>query len=315
MPKVPSRLFLADHLLRDVVGHHLGYNMALADAASRAGIEPCLVTHRGFDPSLANGVSCRRIFHTDFRAEPPPWISRNHRLLDLLERWCDWRFGRDLRKLTEPCVTDAVFAQMLAPRHFLSWLSWMSARRSPPVLFLHLGYRPERFAAPEIRHTLGNLPPAGRRRVALVTDSEKLVEPFEKNLSSKVYYLPHILSYPVPEPGRRPPAARCGVFVPGNARREKGFLESVGAAARILVSGRAKEFRFTFQCHSPDPVSAEVLRGAPPAGEGMEWIFRPLDDGEYVRRLLAADVILLPYHLHLYSMRTSGIFCEARVAR
>ncbi|MBE2205398.1 MAG: glycosyltransferase [Chthoniobacterales bacterium] len=311
-PAKPARLFLADHLLRNVVGHHLGYNMALADAAARREISPCLVTHRAFDLSLAPGVACRKLFHTDFRAAPPAGIARNHRLLRLLEMWCDWQFGRDLRKFSGVGDSDAVFAQMLAPRHFLQWLRWMSAQPSPPVLILQLGYRPERFAAPGIAAASGRLARGIRERVLFVTDSEKLIGPFEENLGRQVHYLPHILSYDFP----RQPPGKTGkphvLFAPGNARREKGFAEIVSAIRTVSRSGARDDFHFMVQHHDPDPVCAEVLRKGLPSG--VEAIDRPLEDREYVEHLNRADVVLLPYHLDLYERRTSGIFCEARVA-
>lgn len=312
IPAKPARLFFADHLLRDVVGHHLGYNLALADGASRAGIAPRLVTHRAFDATLAVGVKCQRLFHTDFRADPPAWIARNHRLLGALERWCDGQFARDLRKFSGVGDSDAVFAQMLAPRHFLQWLRWMSAQPTPPVLFMQLGYRPGRFATPEIAAALGRLPQKIMERVIFVTDSEKLVGPFEKILGRNVHYLPHIISYEFPEPEPRTTGKPFVVFAPGNARREKGFAETMAAIRIITGSGSCDKFRFMVQCHDPDRVCAEVLRdGMPP---GVERIDRPLADSEYVERLGCSDVVLLPYHLDLYEQRTSGIFCEARVA-
>ncbi len=310
----PVRLFLADHLLRDVVGHHLGYNLALADGANRAGIEAHLVTHRAFDRHLANGVPSCGIFRTDFRAEPPVWIARNHHLLSALEAWCGRQFGSDLRRFPPVREGDAVFAQMLAPRHFLHWLRWLADLPSPPVLFLHLGYRPERFDSEEIRNSLQNLPARRRKRVVLVTDSEKLVCAFEKNLSSKIFYLPHILSYPLPKQSLRQPTRPFRIYAPGNARREKGFAEVVAAVQQIHASGRSGDFCFVIQCHHPDPACAEVLRRDLPQGAGIEWIATPLGDADYVERLLESDVVLLPYHLHLYAMRTSGIFCEARMA-
>jgi len=311
-PAKPSRLFLADHMLRDVVGHHLGYNLAVADAASRAGIEPCLVTHTAFDPSLAAGVPCRRIFHTDVRAEPPAWIANNPRLLGLLEKWCSGQFRRDLRGLSGAGESGAVFAQMLAPRHFLQWLRWMANQPSPPILFMQLGYRPGRFVGPDIAAALSEFPRAVMKRVIFVTDSEKLIEPFEKALGRVVHYLPHIISYEFPQPKALTASRPVVVFAPGNARREKGFAEIMAAIRLINGSSASDRFHFIVQCHDPDRICAEVLRGLMP--ENVERIDHPLAESDYVERMGRSDVVLVPYHLDLYEERTSGIFCEARVA-
>ena len=308
------RLFLSDHLLRDVVGHHLGYNLALAEAACRSSIEPILVTHLDFDPLLAEGNQVKQIFRTDYRANPPAWIAKNHHFLTLLEKWCDYRFGYDLSRFPTVCSSDLVFAQMVAPRHFLKWLRWMSSLAEPPVLFLHLGYRPGRFTSFEITRSIKKLTDLLRQKIYFVTDSEKLVAPFTQAMGSTVHYLPHIISYAIPAPEAERKAKPITVFVPGNARREKGFVEAVEAAAQILLSPRREEFHFVIQCHKPDTVCSEFLRVHQSTLEGIEWIDRPLSNEEYLQQLTQSDILLLPYHLDCYEMRTSGIFTEARVA-
>lgn len=307
----PARLFLSDHLLRDVVGHHLGYNLALADGAGRAGIEPRLVTHRGFDASLAKEVPCHRIFRTDFRADPPAWIARNHRLLRLLEKWCDLRFQTDLSAFPAVSKTDAVFAQMIAPRHFLRWIAWWNNLPARPGLFLHLGYRPERFGAPEILHAVRSAGPGENERIAFVTDSEKLVGPLSEKLGAPVHCLPHVISFETPEPSPRQKGTTPVIFVPGNARREKGFAEVV-QAVRIIRQSQAG-CRFVIQRHDPDPYCRQILQEGVPQGAGVEWIDHPLPESEYIKRLASVDAVLLPYHLDCYERRTSGVFCEARV--
>jgi glycosyltransferase involved in cell wall biosynthesis len=307
----PTRLFLADHLLRDAVGHHLGYNLSLADGATKAGVKPYLVAHRAFDASLAKGVPCHRIFRTDFRADPPVWIARNHRLLRLLEKWCDLRFQADLVAFPAVSKTDAVFAQMIAPRHFLRWIAWWNNLPTRPGLFLHLGYRPERFGAPKILHAVRSICPGEKDRIAFVTDSEKLVGPLSEKLGAPVHYLPHVISFETPEPSPRQQGAAPVIFVPGNARREKGFAE-VLQAIRVIHQSQAGG-RFVIQRHDPDPYCRRILEGGVPQGESVEWIDHPLPESEYIKRLASADAVLLPYHLDCYERRTSGVFCEARV--
>jgi|GEM_PF-1218867 len=306
---LPSRLILADHLLKDGVGHHLGYNIALADAAVRRGMGVEIVSSREFDPGLAPGVSARRLFRRDYRAEPPMWVARNHRLLTLLERWCDWRFRADLGRLRGVGPEDAIFAQMIAPRHFRRWVEWLAASGSRAVLFLHLGYRPERFGT--LRTEIERLEEDVRRRLVFITDSEKLVEPFGRALGYRVHYLPHVISYPLASNVAK--AAGVTIYQAGNARREKGFAEVVEAVRRILESGNPGGLRFVLQCNHPDSVAVEILRDRPCSGPFLEWIDRAQSNAEYIRRLASADVVLLPYHSDLYVARTSGIFCECRV--
>lgn len=311
---LPSRLYLTDPLLKGVAGHHLGYNMALADAARRAGVPADLVTHRNFDPGLADGYPTHRIFQTDHRFEPPIWMAGNQELLTCLAAWSAFRFGRNLKHFPAVQSSEAVFAQMLAPRHFLEWLKWFNALVNPPVLFLHLGYSPEKFSDPKVENTFQALSKRRRERILLVTDSEKLVPSFERIFGDKVYHLPHIISYDFPAPEMRPRRKPLVIFAPGNARREKGFVEDCRAAETVSASAAAEDFRFVIQCHDPDSVCTTILKEEIAIGGRIEWISRPLPDQEYTERLAQADVILLPYHLDHYARRTSGIFCEARVA-
>jgi glycosyltransferase involved in cell wall biosynthesis len=310
----PSRIFLCDHLLKGIAGHHLGYNLALADAALRSGVSPVMLTHRDFDTGLADGCPAHTIFRTDHRFDPPEWIARDQRLLAGLARWSSFRFGRDLKRLPAMGSDDALFAQMLAPRHFLKWLSWFRSLKEAPVLFLHLGYAPEKFTAPEVAKALRELKPSQRSRIFPVTDSEKLVPAFGEILGTSVHYLPHIISYEIPAPTPRNEERPFVVFAPGNARREKGFQEVYRSMESLAGSEGCGKIAFQIQCHDPDAACAAILRDGPRSINGVEWIPRPLSDEEYANRLAGADVIMLPYHLDQYTRRTSGIFCEARVA-
>ena len=305
---------MSDQLLRGAVGHHLGYNLAIADAAVRSGLQPELVAHREFIEPVRNDVPVHRLFRTDFRANPPAWVAADHRMLRWLEIWCDKRFAGDLARFPQTGGEDVVFAQMVAPRHFIRWIAWLHARPNAPLLFLHLGYRPERFSGPDVRRALGTAA-AYRHKIIFVTDSEKLCTAFAEVLDEKVHYLPHIISYNIPVNTRTYSGGRpLNVFVPGNARREKGFLDVVEAIRIIASSGQASKFRFVVQSHNPDIPCARFLdRHRSDVGR-IEWIDRPLGDGEYLQKLAEADLVLLPYHLDCYAMRTSGIFAEARVA-
>lgn len=310
----PSRLWLADHLLRDVVGHHLGYNLAIADAAVSAGHEPVLVVHRGFDPMLARAYRSEMILRTDWRAAPPSWISRDQRLLRVLEIISAARFRADLRRLSSMVRSDdLVFAQMIAPRHFMAWAEWLEDFANPPRLALHLGYQPHRFASALLQKAWARISRKTKARITLVTDSEKLVGPFSEALQAEVRYLPHIVSRNFPRADGSHDAGPVIFFAPGNARIEKGFGELLAAielSRALLEEGRAK---FIVQCHEPDAHCTQLLQRRPRLS-GIEWIGQPLVDEEYARRFSEASVILVPYHLDHYALRTSGVFCEARVA-
>lgn len=307
------RLWLADQLLRDGIGHHAGYNRCIAEAAASAGCEALVVSHRDLDPQLVAPHRVVKLFHTDWRANPPAWISNKQELLRGLEKISAVRFRSDLRqlgKLTSP--DDLVFAQMIAPRHLSAWLDWMKYSENPPRVALHLGYQPHRFARPDVARSMELLPEHARRRTFFVTDSEKLVEPLQNALGVTVYHLPHVVN-------RQFAAARFGkpgsitLFAPGNARREKGFADLLAALEEVRDLLSSGKLRFRVQCHHPDHFCRELLAKRPIL-PSVEWIDRPLDDVEYVRAIEDCDIVLVPYHLDHYAARTSGVFCEARVA-
>ncbi len=308
------RLLLVDHLLEGIVGHHLGYNLALAGAVRKAGWNPVLVTHRDFDPGLAAGCDVRRIFHTDWRAAPPSWMVHYPQMLRLVEKISAKRFSRDLRRLAPIIVQDdVIFAQMIAPRHFLAWLDWMSANRGVPKLALHLGYQPSRFKHPAIRAALENLPRGTKNSLLFVTDSERLVEPFEAALGAGVAHLPHVVDRCFPSPSTREEGTPLRILSLGNARREKGFADIAIASGLLFRERQQGNIELIIQCHQPDVESSKALEGVAD-GPGLRWIRRPLSDDEYDIEMGKADVVLLPYHLDHYELRTSGVFCEARVA-
>lgn len=308
------RLWLVDHLLRDRVGHHLGYNLAMAEASSAAGIAPVLVGHRCFDRQLAGHNKSAANFRTDWRAAPPAWASRDQRLLRILELCSAARFRSDLKQWGKSVgADDLIFAQMIAPRHFHAWLNWFSEQNEPPRLALHLGYQPHRFDTDDARSALRKLSSDHRARLSLVTDSEKLQAPFARALGSPVSYLPHIVSEKFPDASASAPTGPMRVLVPGNARREKGFAEVWRAVDSLGDLREAGQLEFQVQCHQPDHFCAGLLAGAHSL-RGLELVKEALGEREYFRQFETADVILIPYHLDHYAMRTSGVFCEARVA-
>ena len=102
-------------------------------------------------------------------------------------------------------------------------------------------------------------------------------------------------------------------FAPGNPRREKGFgdlLEAVGLVRDLLEDGKIS---LRIQCHCPDSYASALLAKRPEL-PGVSWLDQPLTDEEYAREFNRADVLLVPYHLDHYEARSSGVFCEARVA-
>ena len=300
-------LWLADHHLCDERGHHANYNRALALAARHAGWDPRILGQRGADLRLLAGLPYEGIFRRDWRVCPPTWIGTSRLGLKALDHLARARFAKDLeRGLAGVRENDAVFAQMLAPRHLRSWLEWHTSRPKPPHLVLHLGYDPTRFAAyPGVDSALA----AAGARCHFVSDSERLCARYKEALGVDVGVIPHVVPPATPKPSASRADGPTIVLFLGNPRREKGFNDLVSAALR------ARGLKFIFQVNNPEPVCREsVAKLRQVSGDAIRLLERRLSESEYFEALREADVVAVPYHLDIYGDRTSGIFCEALAA-
>jgi len=102
-------------------------------------------------------------------------------------------------------------------------------------------------------------------------------------------------------------------FAAGNARREKGFADLLEALILLAPRLSVGELVVRLQCHRPDSVSAGLLARTNVCA-GVTLLEDGLREENYNEDIAGADVLLLPYHLDHYAMRTSGVFCEARCA-
>ena len=317
-----SRLLLADHLLKNRIGHHLGYNLLLAEAARRAGREVVLLTHREFDPKLAQGHHVERVFRRDWRAVPHSLASSVPRGLELLDRLSSCRFAKDLeRGLPREKLRrgDLILAQMLAPRHLECWLNWYERMDGYPLpsLIFHLGYGASRFSAHAgVKAAWKRMRDRGlSKRVHFISDSESLAREYRGILGVDVCTLPHVVD---PELHTIATEVRDGPvhFVSlGNARLEKGFVDLVEALSLLSPEFLRRSARFTIQCHQPDGSCREALKRLEKTNmPGVQLLRHDLGRREFRDLLGSSDVVMLPYHLDHYARRTSGVFCEALVA-
>jgi len=311
-------LWLADHELVDRIGHHLFYNCALAAGAKAEGMKAIVLCQKNylFDP--LDGTEMEEFFRRDWRARPPGWAVRSRRALDLLERMARRRFLSDLVRGLPPArlqERDVIFAQMLAPRHLAGWLRWLAGLPPDraPALTVHLGYNPYRFADDAgINIGFQRVEKSGlASKVHLISDSEPLAAQYEKFLQRKVKVLPHVVPPGIAVRKNRKAGSSVTFCYLGNPRREKGFVEIAAAVEQLSGAG----MRFILQIVSPDAACAESVRRLQKAAlPNVELIEGLLTRDDYLARVEAADVMLVPYHLDKHGDRTSGIFCEALVA-
>ena len=317
-----GRIWLADHLLRDRLGHHVGYNQLLADAAKNAGWGTMLLTHRDFPEGSLSGHRVVRIFRNDWRAAPPPFLNSSVTGLKLLELFSAKRFAGDLNQLFRRekfGAGDIIFAQMLAPRHLACWLRWFARFDASlaPALVFHLGYGASRFRANSgLKDALHGLRKRGLdRHIYFISDSASLAAEYGGILNTDVRVLPHVVSVEVVSPLIPRDKEPVHFVSLGNARAEKGFGDLAEALLKLDRNLLGTGVKFSIQCHQPDRKCAEAVeRLARSKLTGVRLIRDDLDDKEYRSLLASSDVVLLPYHLDKYAMRTSGVFCEALVA-
>lgn len=317
-----SRLLLADHLLKDRTGHHLGYNLLLAEAAKRGGRDAVLLTHREFDPELAQGHSVERIFRNDWRAAPHPAASSVPNGLKILSLLSSRRFAKDLEwglPAEKMRSGDLILAQMLAPRHLECWLNWHEGLRgrSAPDLVFHLGYGASRFRAhPGVKSAWKRVRSGDlAKRVHFISDSESLADEYGVILEAQVGTIPHVVDPDIKTVHRERGDGPIHFVSLGNARLEKGFVDLVEALSFISPDLLGRSVRFTIQCHQPDGGCQKALDCLVKTDiPGVHLLHQDLGRREYLDLLGSADVVLLPYHLDHYARRTSGVFCEALVA-
>lgn len=316
-------LWLADHELKNALGHHLNFNIALAEGALKAGLKPVLLCRRDFRFPAPIATDVRGIFRADWRRNPPMIGRQSRCFLDFLDQTSRKRFLQDLSRglpsTTGPRRGDLVLAQMLAPRHLAGWARWLAQRNSveAPVVFAHLGYDASRFAADAgLQNALRDLAVSNNlERLCFLSDSEPLARRYKEVFRRQVYALSHVVS---PELKPSPQAAQkefLTVSVLGNPRREKGFLDVVDALTHLAGKPGADKLRFVLQVNDPDQdclSAARRLQTSP--RQNIFCLTNQLTESEYIGYLKEADVLLIPYHLDAYRERTSGIFCEALAA-
>lgn len=315
--KVRGKFWLADPYLTGVRGHHQAFNSALAAEVSRRGWKCAVVTGPSSDAAWVPGWRHAESFREDWRRTPAPIFQRHGVLMRWLEGISRRRFRRDLERVLPASILsgdDVVLAQMLAPRHVLSWFEWLLARPKArrPTLVFHLGYDSRRFqaAAADIR----NLSAVARRegaRVRWVSDCADLAEDYAALFSEEVTSVPHVVTLP-----KALSAASCRgvprVVVLGNARRDKGFVEIVDLLEGLRPRLERGEMTFRIQGNDPDAGSREAVRRLAEARyPGVDLFMDPLPEASYWEELQNATIVLLPYRQAVYARRTSGVFCEA----
>lgn len=330
----PARLIIADPGLRTALGHHLGYTLAVAEAARRRGIAPVVLASARFGGGLPEGIDCRPSFASAYQSAggggrarallfgaasylPGPlagWVAPPLRALRrrLHRTGADW-FGAELAAALAglgDTRADLVLLHSVSASNLVG-LETAVAGRLALVL--------RRTPAEMDRDDAGPLPVAvllnrlaGRLggRLWLAADTVPLAGLWAAALGHPVAVAP--LPVVAPPVRTAPPGAPPHLVFAGGARAEKGYGLLPG-----LVAALAGQARFTIHSGpigaADDPLVQRAhrrLRAA--AGPGLTLLEHPLPPDDYLALLRAADLLLLPYDPAAYGPRSSGILAEAR---
>ena len=158
---------------------------------------------------------------------------------------------------------------------------------------------------------------AGRRRIRLVSDSERLISHYHLLTRTPIHLLP--IPHTRPETARPNLAAAAPlhfVFL-GDARAEKGLAALVRAISQLHAHPQGRALRFTLQTHQAsghDPDVEQALAGLRTQTDARVTLLdHPLSAADYQLLLQQADAVLCPYARARYQT-TSGPFTEALAA-
>jgi glycosyltransferase involved in cell wall biosynthesis len=335
----PGRLIIADPGLTGPLGHHLGYSVAVAGAALRAGMPTVVLAGRRFSSSFPvpgaeihamlgttyqtagrGGLGRRLIFGMAAHLPAPlaglvaPPLRRMRRMLRAAAAPADG-LGPELARELGRIEADSTDLLLLHSVSGANLASLAQAANFPNVtLLIVLRRMPAEMEADDpasepLAALLHRLVARFGPRLRLFADTEQLAAQFVAFSGLPVRPVP--LPIIVPSVPDRPPAALSHVVFAGGARLEKGYQHLPAAVA--AVTGRA---RFTIQSGPVGPEDDPLVQRAHRAlltrrGADLAVIEEALAPDAYAALLAEADLLLLPYNGRVYGSRSSGILAEA----
>ena len=156
----------------------------------------------------------------------------------------------------------------------------------------------------------------GAARVAVMHSAPQIVADYRTALGIDIPVLPHpSTTFGDAEAAARvrlPPAAATAPFrvlFPGGARKEKGLVLSVAAAAALAKDPDARPALRVRR----DVTSGPELHAACEALDkaGIEMLDDDLSDADFVAMIETADIVVIPYHAQGFRRRTSGILVDS----
>lgn len=318
------RLYLIEQSALVIGGHYHAYTQTVAKAAIDAGLDVTILHNhrlRG-DWGVPQATSIPAFKHTWSEAEGL-WI-RN---------WEPGNIAYDFRQAVRkqpPKAGDHIlfatlgYAEMTA---LLEYLGRLPAGSDNPFYHILLRYDPDvlRSNLPLFRPLFDRITqsPMLRRCIAFHTDTDLLSAEFAELTGAQFNTLPipfqqqHLRKELKKD---RRPSKPLVIGYLGDARLEKNFNDLPNAISYLwkdyVAPGKA---RFVLQSNfNVDGGEPGILKSVQRLGqflpEQVELLASPLDGDAYYDRLLAADIMMVPYDPVRYRYRSSGILIEAMAA-
>jgi glycosyltransferase involved in cell wall biosynthesis len=333
-------MIIADPGLRDALGHHFGYSLAVAEAARARGILPLVLTSADFPGVFPPGIDFRPCLAAAYQSagaggalrralfglaavSPMPLAARvaplSQRLRRRLRRPAPDGFAE---QLSAALSADGDASRDLLLLHSVSAANLAGLAAALPASRLGaLVIVLRRTPAEMDRDDRGPLPIAAiltglaahfGEQLRLLADTAPLALLWSAALNLPVATAP--LPVVAPPVRNAPPGQPPQLLFAGGARVEKGYgllpnlVQMLGGEARFTIHSGPVDT-------SADPLVQRAHRQLRAlAGPGLTLLELALPAAEYLSLLRAADLVLLPYDAQAYGPRSSGILAEARAA-
>lgn len=340
--KAQPALILVDNNLKDRVGHHFNYALALKEQLAERNQPFSALVKNGADDDVLSSLSAQGVFssgiHGDNAENPYPVDWGNIRALyDFLQGGDQFAKELECGLAQSTRMGDLVFLPNATPPQMLGLA--LLLLRSPLyralrfVLILrysvHTPSGPlsdrkvalDREVADRYALAIEKLVSADPRgAVRFATDSAELAKeyaafakrPFEVlPIPHTIHQAPNVQLPEIPAKDSR----KIRVVYMGDAREEKGF-ELLPAVVRACVGDPSMaSVEFVFQAfissHYHQKMAVVIDELAKLKLSQVYLVKSPLSPDGYQSLLASADLVLLPYDAATYRARTSGPFVEA----
>lgn len=324
-----ARLIIVDQWLQSVEGHHSEYDLAVAQAACRLGLDVHILCNSRYRGPTQDRINFLPIF-TITRGEPYRYdldhVFRFGATPQVWPFYSDLNYG--LSKLEANCE-DHLFVHSIEFNEIEDLLRLAVTTKAGALPQMHILLRRD---LDEIRgdksrlkafisavRTLSQISPP-HPPVRFYTDTDQLSSQYSSAIGIEFTTMPVPFRHDLLQAGNRVRSdSLIRLAYLGDARAEKGFNLLPGLVRSCFANADLSRARFTIQGNFNLP-GGEI--GICAARNQLETFPSELclvsrdglSEEEYYRVLAESDIILLPYDVSRYKARSSGVFYQAKAA-